>query len=546
MKVYTVKENYEAVENTVLDTIDLHEYMDSNVYPLKSAWINAGGWQSWNPGYEVIPGKKQEALTCSLIQGWNKYLVFPESKFKPSKKLVLGQFVTYARWNDFYLVIASIGNVADTLPPVQFIYNRKENKVIVELYDKGKKWEKNQLQAKIEIFTAESYFECQNKLKELFNAGQFNDIAYLGNTPAGWESWYNHYADINEKLISDNLTALSETKNVISAGTYSSKIFQIDDGWEVALGEWNVRKDRFPNGFKPLVENIERKGYIPGLWIAPFIIDVRCETAVNHPEWILKDTNGNKIISGFNPLWGDKGNFYCLDLSNEEVIDHLDKVMDKAINEWGFRYLKLDFLYAGMFYGQFKNPEAAYINYTKAIKILTSRKETSNGKKVCYLGCGIPFESSFKYFPLSRIGCDTYEHWENKKLRLINWNGRNEAYLNVKDTLGHALWNKTIFANDPDVVFVRENNCSLNNDEKKLIAFVNTVFGSQFMYSDDPCNNPSEQELKLTDEILDMIEKFKNENLGIKQIDRDKYEIFNSTGSIRGELNIGKKRYIKF
>lgn len=546
MKTYIANKAYKAEKNTILDTLDLSLLVDSKKYKLKNAWINVGGWQSWNPGFEIEPGRKQPALKCHFINGWNKYLVFPESKFRPSKNCVLGQFVTYLRWENFYIVFASVGNVNDCLPPVQFIFNRKNNTVSFEIYDKGKYWTKGELQSKIEIYISSSYFECKNKLTEIFDCGQFNQLFSLGNNPAGWESWYNHYANIDEKMILDNLYALTNTDNIISKGNYTSKIFQIDDGWEQSLGDWDYRKDKFPNGLKSIVEKIEQKGFIPGLWLAPFIIDSRSKTALEHPEWLLKDLQGKLIISGFNPLWGEKGNFYCLDLSNDEVLEHLCSIIDRVINEWGFRYLKLDFLYAGMFYGSFKNPEAAYKIYTNAIKILTSKTKTSSGKSVNYLGCGIPFESSFKYFPLSRIGCDTLEHWKNKKLRLINWNGRNEAYLNLKDTLGHALWDKTIFANDPDVVFIRENNCSLTKNEKILISCVNSFFGSQFMYSDDPSKKETEAEIIIRNEMLELMEKYKNEKLGITQIKKDLYEIFNSEGVKIAKLDIGKKRNIEF
>lgn len=543
---YTAKENYSANSNSILDEINIQKYVDTSKYNLKNGWINVGGWQSWNPGFEIEPGKKQDSLKCHLIKGWNKYLIFPETEYAPSKNIVLGQFVTYIRWENFYLVFASIGNVNNLLPPVQFIFNRNKNTVLFEIYDKGNEWKTEDLQAEIKIFTAESYFECQKKLKEIFNCRQFDSIAHLGNSPSGWESWYNHYSNIDEKLILENLKALRASQNIISMGNFSSKIFQIDDGWEEALGDWYLRNDRFPNGFTNIVEKIDSAGYVPGLWLAPFIIDERSNTAKNHPEWILKDDKGNKVIAGFNPLWGKKGNFYCLDLTNEEVITHLSSLMERVINEWGFRYIKLDFLYAGMLYGSFKNKIPSYKAYTRAIEILTKIKETSDGKKVAYLGCGVPFEASFKYFPLTRIGCDTLEHWKNSKLRFINWNGRNEAYLNVKDTLGHALWNRTIFANDPDVIFIRENNCTLSKEEKKLIAFVNVMFGSQLMYSDDPGAGTSENEFNFTEEILDFYEAYKNENFGIRQISKDVYEIFNEAKTIKGLLDIGKKRKITF
>ena len=545
MKTYTAHLNYEAVENSVIDKINLNDFVDILKYPLEKAWINIGGWQSWSPGFEVAPGKKQPSLTCRVIKGWNQYLVFPNTTFKADKNMVLGQFVTYLRWDDFYLVFASVGNIARTLPPVQFVFDRKNNSVFIEICDKGNYWRRDDITAQIEIFTANSFFECRDKLRDIFGFLHLSKIDWLGRSPGGWESWYNHYADINEKLIEQDLENLTRTENIILEGslngTCTSRIFQIDDGWEQALGDWEVRADRFPAGFTTLVEKINSADYIPGLWIAPFIIDARSKTATEHPDWLLHNQKRELVVAGYNPLWGKKGNFYCLDLSNDNVIEHLDKLMEKLINEWGFRYIKLDFLYAGMLYGDYYNKTASYKVYNRAVQILTKRNTNNKGEPVAYLGCGLVFELSFKNMPLSRIGCDTYEHWKNKLARALNWNGRNEAYLNLKDTLGHALWNRTIFANDPDVFFLRSQNCSLTQKEKLLIAKVNSIFGTQFMYSDDP-GKEGVNEHQLQQEILEFRKKFVWEEFGLRQTGPDFYEIFTKDESIKGYIDLSKKR----
>ncbi len=537
MKTYTVHQNYYASQNSIIDIIHLDDFVDAKKYRVDNACINTGGWQSWNPCTEVFPRKKQLSLTCFGIKQWNSYLVFPESNYKPSKNLVLGQFISYLRWNDFYLVFASVGNINGILPPVQFIFNRKENTVSIEICDKGNEWNAGDITGRIEIFTAESYFEAKDKLLSIYGNQHFNSIAHLGNNPGGWESWYNHYANINEELILNDLEALTKTENVISKGTWSSKIFQIDDGWELALGDWQPRPDRFANGLAPIVQKIEEAEYIPGLWIAPFIIDERSKTAAEHPNWLLRNEKHELVVAGYNPLWGKKGNFYCLDLSNDKVIEYLDNLMETVINEWGFRYIKLDFMYAGMLYGDYETPTASYKIYNRAIAALTSRSKTRTGKPVAYLGCGIPFELSFKYTPLCRIGCDTYEHWKNKVSRLLNWNGRNEAYLNLKDTLGHALWDNTVFANDPDVIFVRTQNCSLTSEQKLLIAKINTLFGSQFMYSDDP-GKAGLTEHQLETQINEFRSKYAGQEFGLIQTQEDLYKIFNRSRTIEGTVDL--------
>lgn len=535
---FICQKDYTAQKNTVLGTLNVADFTRDSSLTVKNAWISTGGWQSWSSALEVEPGKRQPYLHVALITKWIRFLLFPESSFKVSRNQVLAQFITYLRWNDTYLFFVSCGNIHDECPPVQFVFNRRKNTVTLEICDIGKEWKKGGLQAKIEVFTAQSYFEAKDKLSELFGRDHFKQIDFLGKNPGGWESWYNHYTDINEHLILDDLESLSKTDNIISSGNYSSVVFQIDDGWEQAIGDWEPLSDRFPNGLAPLAASIEKKGYIPGLWIAPFLCSVKSETAKAHPDWLLRDRKGKLVIASFNPSWD--GLFYCLDLSIPEVLEHLDALMERAVNEWGFRYLKLDFLYAGMYWGAHKNAGAQYELYNRAVKMLTSRTKNKEGRDVCYLGCGLPFEQSFRYFPLSRIGADTREHWENGLYKFIHWNGRNAAFTNLQDSLGHAMWDQIVFANDPDVLFVRNENCSLTRDEKLLIATVDALFGSQIMYSDDPAHSDSPEEKALTKEILEIIEKYQSEEFSVKPLGKERYAVANRDGNTNAVIELGK------
>ena len=536
MKEYFSKDNYLAKENTILDTIDLTPFLDSR--KIKDAFINVGAWQSWNPGFEIEPGKKQDSLKNFCIKNWNKWLVFPESKFKPSKKIVLSSFLSYLRFDNFYLLLMSVGNISNKLPPLQFIIDRKTAKVTLEIADKGKNWEKGELQAQIEIITASSFVNAKNTILAYF--GRQMQEKFLG-----WESWYNYYEKIDENKILSELNQINQSPNLIKLAGQEfpeyKKVFQIDDGWQISLGDWNCNTKLFPSGLKSLTQKIEENGYIPGIWCAPLIIDIRSKFAIEHPDYILRDKKGNLIKAGWNPRWGVNGIYYCLDLSHDGVQKHLKNLMNKIINEWGFRYIKLDFLFAGMLYGSFAKNNAAYENFHIVSKILTEIKKNNDGKDIYYLGCGMPMEMGFKNFPLSRIGCDTYEHWDNSFMRRIKWNGRASAYLNLKDTLGKALWNGTVFQCDPDVIFIRTNKCSLTLEEKKIIAFVNSVFGSQIMFSDNL--NLTTEEEKITLDILDVIKQYQKENFSIKYLGNDLYQV--QSLNYLGTIDLGKNRKLE-
>lgn len=64
----------------------------------------------------------------------------------------------------------------------------------------------------------------------------------------GYTTWYNYYSKINEKIVSDDLEALSKVKSDID-------IFQIDDGYQSATGDWlSIDNKKFPNGMKSVAD----------------------------------------------------------------------------------------------------------------------------------------------------------------------------------------------------------------------------------------------------------------------------------------------------
>ena len=552
-------------ENRILDVFSITSKADECISEffsekeIKESWINPGGWQSWAPGFEIGPKERQPSLTCFFVPQWTNYITVPgtEKEAYGNRHTVLAQFISYFRKGNKYFVMASTGNISKdrSLPPVQYVIDRNKSEVKLTVYDIGKSWKKNETLCTMAFFCVEGFFECKKIIETIFSTDRFDAIKFLGKVPGGWESWYNHYADINEALIMDDLDSLRKTENLISLSYIKDGlpcVFQIDDGWEKQLGNWEWNTERFPSPPDAITEKIAGAGFIPGLWIAPFIIDYRSPVAKNHPEWILMDWDGKPATAGFNPLWGAKkgtdqprrnGTFFALDLSRDDVIAYLDALIDKAINEWGFRYLKLDFLYAGMLDGNFSKGGAAWQWFDRAAAVLTKRTKSRDGKPVAYLGCGMPFEHSFKYFPLSRIGCDTLEHWENIQCRRIGWNGRTSAYLNMKDTIGHALWNHTVYYADPDVIFIRKGNCSLSDDEKKLIAMTAIIFGSQIMYSDDPATSSSPEETALAKEILTMNEKYGGKEYSAVPVAKDVFRIECETENGYGIFNLSEQDY---
>jgi alpha-galactosidase len=215
--------------------------------------------------------------------------------------------------------------------------------------------------------------------------------------------------------------------------------------------------------------------------------------------------------------------------------------MNKAIDEWGFRYLKLDFLYAGFLPGSHEHGTAAE-HYERAIALLTEKTANTTGHPVAYLGCGLPLGSSYRHFPLSRIGTDTKESWDWPAAKLIRHEGRPSALLSLRDTIGRSFMNGTVFINDPDVIFLRSVNCTLSETEKELIALVNYLLASQIFCSDN-FYALSKQDLSFTVMINELYEELQNDEYGATLLEKDVYRLESRSGKITGIINLSSRPF---
>ncbi|MDL2229748.1 alpha-galactosidase [Treponema sp. OttesenSCG-928-L16] len=552
----------------ILEKIHISGEIKKKFTNTESLTILPGGWLSWSAGWELADNEKLPSkvrFLPELIKLTNR----PGDESGSDNKEITGHFIMYIRSGTYYLCIASLEG--GLLPPISYRINRRERTVTFEAYAPGKKWKAGERLAKIYIFLADGFFPLKDIIKAIFQQNDaFSSINFLrysgkadgsvkagtnlpshanlvgfkkSSVPGGYESWYNHYNTIDEKIILEDLEALGTSNNLIKLWYIERQrpvIFQIDDGWENVVGEWEVNTQRFPRGLEFISQKIEEKGYIPGLWLAPFIATRRCSIFNNRPEWLLKDKNGDLVVAGFNHLWDKQ--YYCLDISRDDVLEYFTVLMDRVIDDWGFRYIKLDFLYTGFFPGAFTQGGVSYEHYERACRILTSRTKNNRGLPVAYLGCGLPFGPSYKLFPLSRIGADTREMWDWNSAKMIGHVGRPSAYISLMDTIGRSFMDGTIYINDPDVIFLRSKNCRLKTHEKELIALVNFLLGGQIMFSDDPVHL-DEADMALTRRVIELYDALSDDEYGAARIDRDVFALESRSGKVWGLINLRNKVY---
>ncbi len=292
-----------------------------------------------------------------------------------------------------------------------------------------------------------------------------------GPALSGWCSWYYYGAQISEEIILENLRELKSRQVPV-------EVIQIDDGWNVNRGDWEAN-ERFPNGMKALADRIKAEGYTPGIWVAPFTAAPDSDLVKNHPEFFVKN-------------WGDDGIYgaYTLDFSHEGARQFLYDLFHKLTHEWGFRYVKFDFVMFGISNGRHCDPTYnGTKNYDKALEII--RSAVAEGTVL--LACTAPLASSIGKVQGLRVSKDIFERWISLK----------EV---AAQTLSRIYMNEYIRI-DPDCLLLRTSAnedgecfrlCTRTEKENETFATLVGVCGGATMLSD--------KVKLLTDEQLD---KFK-------------------------------------
>ena len=284
---------------------------------------------------------------------------------------------------------------------------------------------------------------------------------------AGYSSWYNRYQDITEDTIREDLTGC---RSLLCPGD----LFQIDDGWEPKVGDWlETDAQKFPHGLKGMVEEIHATGFQAGLWLAPFVCEKDSALFRQHPDWLLK-VGGAPWCCGSN--WSS---FYALDIDNPAVLDYLRRVFDRVLNDWGFDLVKLDFLYGAAPFGNAHESRAARMY--RAMELLRSWC----GQKTI-LGCGVPVMPAFGLVDYCRVSCDVGLDWDDVWYMRLFHRERVSTKQAINNTVFRRQLNGRAYGSDPDVFFLREENCKLTAEQKRTLATVNALLGNVFLTSDMP------------------------------------------------------------
>ncbi len=314
-----------------------------------------------------------------------------------------------------------------------------------------------------------------------------NDVPKMKAKPTGWCSWYEFYQDIDDEKIKRNIHAIDSMQDELPLD-----LIQIDDGFEAQIGDWFDFNKKFKKGVKPHADAIRAARKIPGLWLAPFIVHRRAKLMREHPEYILRNATGKPVSSGFN--WNSFTT--SLDLSNPDAMEYACSVVRKAAKDWGFDYLKLDFLYAAALPGKHHDP-----SLTRA-QVLRKGMEAIRkavGPDVFLLGCGAPLGSMIGLVDAMRIGADVLGSWRTEMfgIRFIfNEEPHTSSAANsIQNMLTRSIFHNHWWINDPDVLFVREKMDLTLPEVQSLASMILMTSGMVLLSEDLPKLSPQRLEI---------------------------------------------------
>lgn len=255
--------------------------------------------------------------------------------------------------------------------------------------------------------------------------------------PSVYCTWYYYGLTISYEDVKNNLFEMDKRG-------LNLDVFQIDEGWEITLGEWEPNA-KFPLPMKSVAKKIREYGMIPGIWTSPFIAHESASIWKKHGEWKLCDSSGKPVLFPMNDTV-----YQVLDITHPEVEDYVERLYRRLREDWGYTYHKLDFTRAAVIY-----PNAAF--YDRGISLVEAYRRCMKavrrgiGEDSYLLVCGGLYDPLIGIADAQRTGSDILSMWTSESHR----DGKTVPFTVKQNLLRYYMgeW----WDNDADCLMLRQN-----------------------------------------------------------------------------------------
>ena len=180
----------------------------------------------------------------------------------------------------------------------------------------------------ISVFTGDCFSALRNYAKLL----EVNGVIMPQSEPDAFEPAWCAWGYERRFTIDEIVGTLPKVKEL------GFKWATLDDGYQIAEGDWDLTPERFPRGdadMKYMVDQFHANGLKAELWWAPLAADPGSSFLKKYPESVILDKDGKpQDITWWNSWY--------LSPVDEDVIREQKALVEKFFGEWGFDGLKLD------------------------------------------------------------------------------------------------------------------------------------------------------------------------------------------------------------
>ncbi len=311
--------------------------------------------------------------------------------------------------------------------------------------------------------------------------------------PSVYCTWYYYGLTVSYRDVTENLNLLREQKIPFD-------VFQIDEGWERVLGDWEPNS-RFPLPMSQVAEEIREAGFLPGLWTSPFIAHETAPVSIQHPEWLLRHPDGTFCRFPMNGT-----TYYVLDITHPQVLEWV-RMLYVTLRRWGYVYHKLDFTRAPVIQTDalFYNPG---IPLAKAYRTAIQAVRDGIGEDAYLLICGGLYDPVIGLADGQRTGSDTLSMWS----RTLRSGGRTAPFTIKQNLLRY--WMNRWWNNDPDALMVRRQeepfrglalSCGLLTDVEARTSALNQYIGGGIVCSTEPMAKIDKDRLMLLSLVMPVV-----------------------------------------
>ncbi|ULL16034.1 alpha-galactosidase [Paenibacillus sp. H1-7] len=336
--------------------------------------------------------------------------------------------------------------------------------------------------------------------------------------PTGWCSYYC-LRPMTAEGFYENARAMKERIPEL-------KRIQIDGGYAAYNGDFLIPRPGLGADVKTISDGIRANGMEAAGYLSPFIVQPESNLRKEHPEWLVKDEEGNPYNGiGQKKKTPDK-QWYMLDTTHPGAVNYLRTVVRTMHDEWGWRYFKMDFLQYGALPGIRYDKNATRIEaFRRGIQAIADEV----GHDSFLLGCNAPFWPLLGLVHGNRITNDIARDWKH-----VGGNAREQFPRNWQ--------NDTLWYNDPDVVVLERVTFKTRNISGELVDKPSIITDQEFEFHKAVI-------LASGGMIIsgDLIPKMSEKNINVlKKLlpPTGKAASFDDTGYTIGRIDLGDKQVV--